>query len=47
MASGHNFHNTSAFTFDKLLDDPDNIGANLNNLINNFSGDAREIWLPT
>ncbi|WLE98340.1 MAG: class I SAM-dependent DNA methyltransferase [Candidatus Electrothrix communis] len=45
MASGHNFHNTSAFTFDKLLDDPDNIGANLNNLINNFSGDAREIFL--
>ncbi|MGB5686570.1 MAG: class I SAM-dependent DNA methyltransferase, partial [Candidatus Electrothrix sp.] len=45
MASGHNFHNTSAFTFDKLLDDSDNIGANLNNLINNFSGDAREIFL--
>ncbi|MCI5167802.1 MAG: SAM-dependent DNA methyltransferase, partial [Candidatus Electrothrix sp. GM3_4] len=45
MASGHNFHNTSAFTFEKLLDDPDNIGANLNNLINNFSADAREIFL--
>ena len=32
MASGHNFHNTSPFTFATLLDDPDNIAANLNNL---------------
>ena len=45
MASGHNFHNTSPFTFEKLLDDPDNIAANLNNFINNFSTDAREIFI--
>lgn len=45
MASGHNFHNISPFTFEKLLDDPDNIAANLNNFINNFSADAREIFI--
>jgi type I restriction enzyme M protein len=45
MASDHNFHNTSPFTFEKLLDDPDNIAANLNNIINNFSSDAREIFI--
>ena len=45
MASGHNFHNTSAFTFNKLLDDPDNIAANINNFINHFSTDAREIFI--
>ncbi|ASP39598.1 restriction endonuclease subunit M [Bacterioplanes sanyensis] len=44
-ASGHNFHNTSKFTFAKLLDDPANIAANLNNIINNFSEDAREIFV--
>ena len=45
MASGHNFHNTSQYTFEKLLDDPDNVAANLNNVINNFSADAREIFI--
>ena len=45
MASGHNFHNTSPFTFRRLLDDPDNIAANLNNFINHFSSDAREIFI--
>jgi type I restriction enzyme M protein len=45
LASGHNFHNTSPFTFEKLLDDPDNIAANLTNIINNFSTDAREIFI--
>ena len=45
MASGRNFHNTSPFTFEKLLDDPDNIAANLNNIINSFSSDAREIFI--
>ncbi|MBE0566183.1 MAG: SAM-dependent DNA methyltransferase [Krumholzibacteria bacterium] len=45
MASGHNFHNTSKFTFEKLLDDPDNIAANLGNVINGFSDDAREIFI--
>ena len=45
MASGHNFHNTSPFTFATLLDDPDNIAANLNNLINGFSHDVRDIFI--
>ena len=45
MASGNNFHNTSPFTFEKLLDDPDNIAANLNNMINGFSYDARDIFI--
>lgn len=45
MASGHSFHNTSKFTFEKLMDDPDNIAANLNNFVNGFSDDAREIFI--
>ena len=45
QASGQTFHNTSRFTFQKLLDDPENIAANLNNIINNFSDDAREIFV--
>jgi type I restriction enzyme M protein len=45
MAAGHNFHNTSSYTFQKLLDDPDNIAANLNLFINSFSDDAREIFI--
>ena len=45
MASGHSFHNTSPFTFERLLDDPDNIVANLNNMINGFSHDARDIFI--
>ena len=45
MASGHNFHNTSPFTLERLLDDPDNIAANLNNMINGFSYDARDIFI--
>jgi type I restriction enzyme M protein len=45
IASGYSFHNISPFSFEKLLDDPDNIAANLNNFINNFSSDAREIFI--
>ena len=45
MASGNNFHNTSLFTLERLLDDPDNIAANLNNMINGFSYDARDIFI--
>ena len=44
-ASGHAFHNTSLFTFEKLLDDPEHIAENLNNFINGFSHDAREIFI--
>ncbi|WP_284723225.1 type I restriction-modification system subunit M [Methylophaga thalassica] len=45
MAAKQNFHNTSSYTFQKLLDDPDNIAANLNLFINSFSDDAREIFI--
>lgn len=45
MAAGQNFHNTSEYTFQMLLDDPDNIAANLNLFINSFSDDAREIFI--
>lgn len=45
MAAGQNFHNTSEYTFQKLLDDPDNIAANLSLFINSFSDDAREIFI--
>jgi type I restriction enzyme M protein len=44
-ASGQSFHNTSRFTFQKLLDDPNNLAANLNNIINSFSKDGREIFV--
>ena len=45
LASGHSFHNTSPFTFETLLDDPDNVTANLNRMINGFSRDARDIFI--
>jgi type I restriction enzyme M protein len=45
MASGQNFHNTSRYSFANLLDDPHNIAANLNHMINGFSADAREIFI--
>lgn len=45
QASGHSFHNTSRYTVQKLLDDPENIAANLNNIINSFSEDARDIFV--
>ena len=45
IVSGYSFHNVSPFSFEKLLDDPNNIAANLNNFINNFSSDAREIFI--
>ena len=41
--AGFNFHNKSKFDFEKLKADPDNIAANLNNYINGFSMNAREI----
>ncbi|MHB9004941.1 MAG: type I restriction-modification system subunit M [Coriobacteriia bacterium] len=37
------FYNRSKFDFPKLLDDSDHIAANLNNLINGFSSNSREI----
>ena len=41
--AGYNFHNTSQFTFERLLADPDNVAANLHNFINGFSANGREI----
>ena len=38
-----NFHNTSEFTFQKLLGDPDKLAANLGNFIAGFSSRARSI----
>jgi type I restriction enzyme M protein len=42
-ASGQQFHNISKFTFRKLLDDSENIAANLTDYIKKFSDKAREI----
>lgn len=40
---GLSFFNTSAFTFETLLNDPDNLAQNLSNYISSFSGKARDI----
>jgi len=42
-AAQHEFYNTSPFTFEKLLDDPDTIEANFNNYLNGFSENVRDI----
>jgi len=41
--AGFNFHNRSQFDFEKLVAEPNNIGANLRQYINGFSTSAREI----
>lgn len=41
--SGYNFHNHSLYDFDKLIADPEHIGANLRNYIAGFSDSARDI----
>lgn len=41
--AGFSFHNHSAFDFDKLVADPNNIALNLRNYIHGFSESAREI----
>ena len=41
--AGYHFHNTSQYTFAKLIADPNNIAANLRNFINGFSANGREI----
>jgi type I restriction enzyme M protein len=38
------FYNHSRFTFEKLLDDPNQIAPNLNSYINSFSPNVREIF---
>ena len=35
--SGYEFYNTSKYTFEKLLDDPDNIEENFHDYLNGFS----------
>lgn len=42
-AAGYEFYNTSKYTFDTLLDAPDNIEANFRNYLNGFSKNVREI----
>ena len=42
-ASGYPFYNTSRFTFERLLDDPDNIEANFRDYLNGFSPNVAEI----
>jgi type I restriction enzyme M protein len=42
--TGYQFHNTSKYTFKKLIGDPDNIAKNLLNYIKGFSENARKIF---
>ena len=42
-ASGYNFYNTSRFTFETLLADPKNIGANFRDYLNGFSDNVRDV----
>ena len=42
--TGLNFYNTSPFTLQKLLSDPNNIKENLESYINSFSENARDIF---
>ena len=41
--SGYEFYNTSKYTFEKLLDEPDNIEENFHNYLNGFSENVRDI----
>ncbi len=42
-ASGYEFYNTSKYTFEKLLNDPDNIEENFHDYLNGFSENVRDI----
>ncbi|MCH4193383.1 MAG: type I restriction-modification system subunit M [Butyrivibrio sp.] len=42
-ASGYAFYNTSKYTFERLLDDPDNIEANFRDYLNGFSENVQDI----
>lgn len=42
-ASGKAFYNASKFTFERLLDDPDNIEANFRDYLNGFSENVQDI----
>jgi len=41
--SKYAFYNTSKFTFESLLEDPDNLAANLKDYINGFSENMRDV----
>ena len=42
--TGYDFYNTSSYTFKKLLDDANNINANLENYIDGFSDNIKDIF---
>ena len=42
-AAGYQFYNTSKFTFDKLLADPENIEANFRDYLAGFSGNVQDV----
>ena len=42
-ASGYQFYNTSKFTFDSLLADPENIEANFRDYLNGFSSNVQDV----
>lgn len=42
-ASGYKFYNTSKYTFEKLLADPENIESNFRDYLNGFSGNVQDV----
>lgn len=42
-ASGYQFYNTSKFTFDRLLADPENIESNFRDYLNGFSSNVQDV----
>ena len=42
-AAGHDFYNTSKYTFERLIDDPDSIEENFNQYLQGFSENVRDI----
>ena len=42
-ASGYQFYNTSKFTFDSMLADPENIEANFKDYLNGFSANVQDV----
>lgn len=42
-ASGYQFYNTSKYTFDRLLADPENIESNFRDYLNGFSANIQDV----
>lgn len=42
-ASGYQFYNTSKYTFDRLLSDPENIESNFRDYLNGFSANVQDV----